>query len=827
VEDRTLLSTFLVTTTADGGPGSLRQAILDSNAATGGSNTIDFKIPGEGVQAIAPASPLPAITKAVLIDGFSQPRYAGTPLIELSGSQADTADGLTIAGSGVTVRGLDIHGFSQGAGILISGTGATVDVIAANDIGTDPSGAQALPNYFGVRILGGAHDNLVGGTTAATGNLITDNLGPGVAVEGDGSVGNRITANRIFANDGPPTPTPTGMLQFDGSSYVRLLQDLFSYRISGGYGADYPIPHTIESWFQTTSGGVILGSQSTDPSANRAGGSPLLYVGSDGDLYGLGQKSSQTVNDGRWHHVALVLGLDQQPTLFLDGQIVGSASGGVPSGESYDQIGTGYTDASDPATPGGWYGFRGQIDDVRFWSMARSPDEVRQDMTTALTGAEPNLDAYYPFDEGQGLTAHDLSPNHRDAMLAGNNGHLPTWSSSSGVAIDLGDDGMTANSTSPRQGPNNLQNFPIVVATTGGKLRGWLDGGTRNTRYHLEFFAGSAYALAGAGQAEVYLGSLGVTTDSQGQAVFDIPYTAPAGLPVVAATATDPPGNTSEISAVRRATLEAPTQTVRLVSGRPLVFSDASGDGITLHDPDAGPLDPAWNLSLSVNAGTLNLSEIDGLTGTGDGTRTLHYRGALSALNAALEGVFFTPPPGFHGNITMTLDAESAGATPLQAHFLLTDGLFLVTTAADGGPGSLRQAILDSNSATGGANTIDFAIAGPGVQTIAPVSPLPAITNPVLIDGSSQPGYAGTPLIAIDASSSGLADGLSITGSNVTVRGLANRGFALGTGKLSDFLTLQSGPLPTSGSGNTGPVDTFTAAHLTNVIDARSCLASG
>jgi hypothetical protein len=151
VEDRTLLATFLVTTTADSGPGSLRQAILDSGKATGGTNTIDFKIPGHGVQAIALASPLPAITKAVLIDGFSQPGYAGTPLIELSGSQAGAGDGLTITGPDVTVRGLDITGFSQGAAILISGTAATGDVIAANDIGTDPTGAQALPNYFGVR----------------------------------------------------------------------------------------------------------------------------------------------------------------------------------------------------------------------------------------------------------------------------------------------------------------------------------------------------------------------------------------------------------------------------------------------------------------------------------------------------------------------------------------------------------------------------------------------------------------------------------------------------------------------------------------------------
>ena len=75
MEDRTLLSTFLVSNTGDSGPGSLRQAILDSNAATGATNTIDFDIPGNGVQTIAPLSSLPAITQPVLIDGYSQPGY--------------------------------------------------------------------------------------------------------------------------------------------------------------------------------------------------------------------------------------------------------------------------------------------------------------------------------------------------------------------------------------------------------------------------------------------------------------------------------------------------------------------------------------------------------------------------------------------------------------------------------------------------------------------------------------------------------------------------------------------------------------------------------
>jgi hypothetical protein len=115
VEDRTLLSAFLVTNTADSGPGSLRQAILDSNAAIGRTNTIDFDIAGTGVQMIAPLSPLPAIASPVLIDGWPQPGFAGTPLIELNGGQSGGGDGLLITAPNVTVRGLDINNFSQGA----------------------------------------------------------------------------------------------------------------------------------------------------------------------------------------------------------------------------------------------------------------------------------------------------------------------------------------------------------------------------------------------------------------------------------------------------------------------------------------------------------------------------------------------------------------------------------------------------------------------------------------------------------------------------------------------------------------------------------------
>jgi hypothetical protein len=64
---------------------------------------------------------------------------------------------------------------------------------------------------------------------------------------------------------------------------------------------------------------------------------------------------------------------------------------------------------------------------------------------------------------------------------------------------------------------------------------------------------------------------------------------------------------------------------------------------------------------------------------------------------------------------------------------------FTVTNTSDSGTGSLREAIGDSN-ASPGDNTIHFAIPGTGPFTIQLNSALPAITNPVILDGYSQFG---------------------------------------------------------------------------------------
>jgi hypothetical protein len=95
---------------------------------------------------------------------------------------------------------------------------------------------------------------------------------------------------------------------------------------------------------------------------------------------------------------------------------------------------------------------------------------------------------------------------------------------------------------------------------------------------------------------------------------------------------------------------------------------------------------------------------------------------------------------------------------------------FVVNNTNDYGPGSLSQALEDSNSPAG-PNTISFAIPGPGVHTIAPESVFPSLSTPVTLDGTTQPGCAGWPLIELDGTKDG-QHGLNITASGCVIRGL-------------------------------------------------------
>src|SRR5262249_49782605 len=108
-----------------------------------------------------------------------------------------------------------------------------------------------------------------------------------------------------------------------------------------------------------------------------------------------------------------------------------------------------------------------------------------------------------------------------------------------------------------------------------------------------------------------------------------------------------------------------------------------------------------------------------------------------SAGNASFTAVL--PFTSLVGTVISSTATDPSGDTSEFSQVTVASSSLLVTNTNDRGQGSLRQAILDANSSPG-QDTIPFAIPGGGAQTIAPLTLLPAITDPVIIDGYTQPG---------------------------------------------------------------------------------------
>ena len=133
-----------------------------------------------------------------------------------------------------------------------------------------------------------------------------------------------------------------------------------------------------------------------------------------------------------------------------------------------------------------------------------------------------------------------------------------------------------------------------------------------------------------------------------------------------------------------------------------------------------------------------------------------------------------------------TFTVNSAGDTPDASP---GNGI----CADSGGNCTLRAAIQEAN-ALAGADTINFAISGAGVHTITTGSSLPTITGAVTIDGTTQSGYAGLPLIEVKGATGQI--GLTIQVSDCVIRGLAMNGYEASgsTGGVGVYIT-SVGPL--------------------------------
>ncbi len=180
---------------------------------------------------------------------------------------------------------------------------------------------------------------------------------------------------------------------------------------------------------------------------------------------------------------------------------------------------------------------------------------------------------------------------------------------------------------------------------------------------------------------------------------------------------------------------------------------------------------PFYTINGTVTNNGVGLSGVTiTLSGSQAGLRTSdangHYSFTLAGggsytVTPSMLGFTFTPPSQTFINLGANQTAD----------FIATRQNFVVTNANNHGTGSLRQAILDAN-AIAGPDTIVFNIAGAGVHIINLLLGLPEITDPVVIDAATQPGYAGTPLVELNGDAAGSnASGFSITAGGSTIRG--------------------------------------------------------
>ncbi len=171
-------------------------------------------------------------------------------------------------------------------------------------------------------------------------------------------------------------------------------------------------------------------------------------------------------------------------------------------------------------------------------------------------------------------------------------------------------------------------------------------------------------------------------------------------------------------------------------------------------------------------------------------------------------------------------DTTFGGATDAFAVSFSAQATLIVDTAADISDGnitsisallgnrgadgkiSLREAIIATNNTpngAGGPDQILFSIGGGGNATINLASALPAVTNTVMLDGTSQGGYAGSPLIQITGNGTVAGDGLvlSATASGSTVQGFViNRFGGNGISVLGGGNVIQGNYIGTNLAGN-------------------------
>ena len=443
-------------------------------------------------------------------------------------------EGVAIFGSassntigGTTAASPNIISGNVGSGISISGTGTKLNKVQHNLIGTNSAGTAALPNNVGIGIFGGATSNTIGGSTASTGNVISGNNFQGVTISNAGTKSNTVADNFIGTNNAGTAALP------NTGAGISIFGGAQSNIIGGPTAASRNvISGNLNQGITISDSGTKLNQVlSNFIGLNAAGNAAIPNSFSGVDIF-TAAASNIIGNVGKGNVISGNLNYGM------------SLSG---TGTSMNTVKGNLIGLNAAATAGIGNAFSG----VGLFNGAKTNTIGGPGVgnTIAFNGTAnfgyAGIDVWDNTTFGNDFNANSIFSNGTAQLSAlGINLHGGSENSFGVTANDSGD---------ADNGPNKLQNFPVLTsANNAAVIQGSLNS-VASKPYRIDFFSSPTADPSGFGEGQTWIGSVNVTTNASGNVTFnqDFPGSLAVGSVVTStATGTGTGGSgTSEFSA--------------------------------------------------------------------------------------------------------------------------------------------------------------------------------------------------------------------------------------------------------------------------------------
>jgi Bacterial Ig domain/Calx-beta domain len=684
----------IVTSTADGGAGTLREAL--ANVCTG--DTITFDLAGPGPHTITLTTGELVVARDVTIKNTSGES------ITVSGNNASRVFNIN-SGKTAAIIGLNISGGNASGGGAIINDGALTVVNSALFSNTSTADGGAISTTATGTVL-----NLI--NTTVSGNSATGSGGGVVVLGGTATSINSTITNNTADSDNNSTGTGGGISAQAGTTTLKNTIVAGNFNEDGGSDAADDISGTVDTTANASfnligtggAGGLTNGVNNNQVGVASPGLGVLANNGGTTQTHALSPTSPAVETGGNANVPADAFDLD----------------GDANTGETLpvDQRGLGFprvADSSDADTTQtvdiGAFELHPSIEDIP--NQSTNEDTVKNVMfnlgddtgslIAMVTGTSSNTtlvpNANLMFSGSGGSRTLQITPA---ANQSGTTTITVTVTATNGrTATDSFDLTVNAANDPPAGTDNTVSTAEDTAYTFTAADFGFTDPNDSppNTLLAVKITTLPGLGTLTNNNVAVNAGDFIPVADINGGLLKFTPAADGNGSPYTTftfqvqdnggGTDLDPTPNTMTINVT--AVNDAPVNTVpgpqSTTEDTAKVFSSGNANQISVADVDAGS-NPI-KITLTATNGTLTLSTTAGLVFiTGDGTddATMMFTGTLTAVNTALNGMSFNPTGDFTGAASLQIVSDDQGNTGAGGPLTDTDTVNITVNAANDAP---------------------------------------------------------------------------------------------------------------------------------------------